>query len=109
MYQQSLQQIAMTHAQNFPPQPTPIKEESALDINLNQLDDQVSRFYNGMNELDRLAERLMSDQKNPEPAPNGVKPAPSSDHIGKLRESINTFDHLNNRLCATIAYLQRII
>jgi hypothetical protein len=102
---------------NYGNQPTPmpssplsgkVQEDSALDICLNQMDEQLSMFYNRMNTLEQLAERLKANDAptNGNPVPQPAKP---SDHCGIFAYHLDTFNHLNIRLEAIVSYLQRAI
>ncbi len=101
---------ALAQSYSVPPPPINMdKPATSLDISLNQMDEQLSRFYNYMNELDRLAEVLKAnDQGMKTDGPSPI-PAPPKDHCGKLSHYLDTFNHLNNRLEATVGYLGRAI
>lgn len=80
----------------------------ALSNLLGELDGQLSRFYNGMNTLDRLADllKVTSATGATDLSKNEVLPV---DRMGKLDDLLETFNHLNNRLEATTSYLEEII
>lgn len=87
------------------------KDPSSLDICLGEMDNQVSRFYNATNRLERLAEKL----KAPDQLPNkiqGPEAPPQNipqDHCGKFDFQNGTFNHLNSRLEMLVEYLSKAI
>lgn len=89
------------------PIPKMEKDPTSLDISLTEMDNQLSRFYNGLNRLDTLSNKL----KLTPPAPsdkNENSPMPS-DHCGKFEYQNGIFNGLNNQFEALIETLSRII
>lgn len=87
------------------------KESTSLEISIGEMDNQLSRFFNGMNTLDVLAHRLRTPELTPM-ATDGKVPQASpipSDHCGKLEYQNGIFNSLNNRLESVIEYLQKTI
>ena len=89
------------------PIPTMDKEPTSLDISLTEMDNQLSRFYNTLNRLDALSERL---KKAPSALQDESKtPGPPPDHCGKFEYQNSVFNGLNNQFEALIETLSRII
>lgn len=82
-------------------------DPSSLDIITTQFEEQVSRYYNAVNKLDQLAEKLKSTGENQKQ--NTPVSAPPDDYVGKLNYSMDSFNWLNNRLEATVLYLSKVI
>lgn len=86
------------------------KDPSSLEICLGEMDNQLSRFYNVTNRLERLAEKLKAPdspklEKGPEPTP----PSIPQDHCGKFDYQNRAFNHFNDRLEFIVDYLQKAI
>lgn len=99
--------MSTTSNRNKPPQPgksnrpTNAAQDSTppklteMEMLIARLDDNASRYFNGLNQLDRIADRLSSvpeEKKSPD-GTNG-----SESHIPKLWALNSYLDEQNNRL-----------
>jgi histone deacetylase complex regulatory component SIN3 len=94
------------------PQPikaSAMKPEPLPNLNslLSQIDSNLSRLFNSINTLDSMSALLRPSNHTEMPIGN-MPPAPS-DIFSRMERILSDFNHLNNRLEATNAYLGEII
>jgi hypothetical protein len=99
---------ALRSAQEPKSKPEPISQPLSFAVLLGELDNQLSRYYNGLNNLDNLAEKLKSSTPVKSDIAQNQPPLPG-DHLGRLDSLIGVFNHLNNRIEGTNGYLANII
>lgn len=86
------------------------KDHTSLEISIAEMDQQLSRYFNYINTIETLAQKLKVESTTNAMDGKAVPPTlPPSDHCGKLEFQNGVFNGLNNRLESVIEYLQRVI